>query len=160
MRIKALLLALLMFLLTSGYGFASAEDTLPAAVKSLIKQKKAAEVEKEALAISQAGNNFLAHLAYGEAFLLRGDLDKAETAFKKALELNSIGIEGKIGLARTLAARQEAPQARQLLQDALRTSPHPERLYYEMGLIMEASGDIKGAAQLFEQGLERYFSKK
>jgi tetratricopeptide (TPR) repeat protein len=160
MRTIVLLLALLMFLVSSGYGFASAEDALPAAVKSLIKQKKAAEVEKEALVLSQAGNNFLAHLAYGEAFLLRGDPDKAESAFKKALELNPIGIEGKIGLGKTLAARHEVPQARQLLQDAIRTSPHPERLYYEMGLIMEAAGDIKGATQLFEQGLERYFSKR
>jgi tetratricopeptide (TPR) repeat protein len=159
-KIKILLLVLLASVLTSGYGFASAEDTLPFAVKTLIKQKNVAAVEGEALKFSQAGNHFLASLAYGEAFLIRGDLDQADACFKKALELNPIGMEGKIGLARVLAARHQAPQAMQLLQEALRTSPHPERLYYELGLIREASGDIKGAAQAFEQGLERYFSKK
>jgi tetratricopeptide (TPR) repeat protein len=160
MKIRVLLLVLLVSVLTSGYGFASAEDTLPFAVKSLIKQKNSASVEAEALKFSQAGNHFLASLAYGEAFLIKGDFDQADASFKKALELNPIGMEGKIGLARVLAARQQAPQAMQLLQDALRTSPHPERLYYELGLIKESSGDIKGATQAFEQGLERYFSKR
>jgi tetratricopeptide (TPR) repeat protein len=160
MKIKVLLLVLLVSVLTSGYGFASAEDTLPFAVKTLIKQKNGAAVEEEALKFSQAGKHFLAHLAYGEAFLIKGDLDQADASFKKALELNPIGMEGKIGLARVLAARHQAPQAMQLLQEALRTSPHPERLYYELGLIREASGDIKGATQAFEQGLERYFTKR
>jgi len=160
MKMKVLVLVLLVSVLTSGYGFASAEDTLPFAVKTLIKQKNAAAVEGEALKYSQAGNPFLAHLAYGEAFLIKGELDQADTSFKKALELNPIGMEGKIGLARVLAARGQAPQAMQLLQEALRTSPHPERLYYELGLIRESTGDIKGATQAFEQGLERYFSKK
>lgn len=157
---KVLPMILLVFVLTSGYGFASAEDTLPLAVKTLIKQKDGAAVEGEALKFSQAGNHFLANLAYGEAFLIKGDLDQADACFKKALEVNPIGMEGKIGLARVLAARQQVPQAMQLLQDALRTSPHPERLYYELGLIREVSGDIKGATQAFEQGLERYFSKR
>jgi tetratricopeptide (TPR) repeat protein len=160
MKLKLLLLVLLVSVLTSGYGFASAEDTLPFAVKILIKQKNGAAVEGEALKFSQAGNHFLANLAYGEAFLIKGELDQADAYFKKALELNPIGMEGKIGLARVLAARRQAPQAMQLLREALRTSPHPERLYYELGLIREASGDIKGATQAFEQGLERYFSKK
>jgi hypothetical protein len=41
MKLKLLLLVLLVSVLTSGYGFASAEDTLPFAVKILIKQKTA-----------------------------------------------------------------------------------------------------------------------
>lgn len=144
----------------TGYGFASAEDTLPSAVKDLIKQKKVIEVEGEAERLSQSGNVFLANLAYGEASLLKGALEKAEIYFNKAMEMNPIGVEGKIGIAKVLAARKEVEKAKILLNEALRTSPQPVRLYYELGLILEASGDIKGATRAFQQGLAKYFSKQ
>lgn len=160
MRIKALFLILFFYVVTTGNGFASAEDALPFSVKNLIKEKKVAELEGEAVKYSRAGNDFLAGLAYGEVFLLKGEPDKAEAHFRKAMEINPIGIEGKIGIAKALAARKEVEKAVQLLKDALKTSPHPLRLHYETGLLLEAAGDIKGASLAFEQALERYFSKR
>jgi tetratricopeptide (TPR) repeat protein len=144
----------------TGYGFASAEDTLPYEIKILIKQGKATEVTEEAKRLSAAGNQFLANLAYGESFLLQGDLDKAAASFTKAGELNPIGVEGKIGIAKVLAAKKEVDKALQLLNESRRTSPQSVRLYYEIGIITEAAGDLKGASQAFQQGLERYFTKK
>lgn len=160
MNIKVLLLILPVFILSSGYGFASAEETLAPAVKVLIKQKNTAELEREAEKLNQAGSPFLANLARGEALLLKGDPEKAEGAFRKALELNPAGMEGKIGIAKVLAAKKETGKARDILSEALRTSPHPVRLYYELGLILEASGDSKAAAEAFAKGLERHFAKK
>lgn len=160
MKIKVALLIIFFYAFPTGYSFASAEDTLPLSVKQLIKARNVAEIESEAHRFSEAGNKFLAGLAYGEAYLIKGDLDKAETHFRKAMEINPAGIEGKIGLAKILAARKETEKAIQLLNDSLRTSPHPVRLYYETGLILEAAGDIQGASRAFEQGLERYFSKR
>jgi len=160
MKIKVALLIIFFYAFATGYGFASAEDTLPLSVKRLIKERNVAEIESEAHRFSEAGNKFLAALAYGEAYLLKGDLDKAEIHFRKAMEINPVGIEGKIGMAKILAARKETEKAIQLLNDSLRTSPHPVRLYYETGLILEAAGDIQGASRAFEQGLERYFSKR
>jgi tetratricopeptide (TPR) repeat protein len=160
MKIKAALLMIFFYAFATGYGFASAEDTLPLSVKRLIQEKNAAGIESEANRFSEAGNKFLAGLAYGEACLLKGDLDKAEIHFRNAMEINPAGIEGKIGMAKILAARKETGKAVQLLNDSMRTSPQPVRLYYETGLILEAAGDIQGAARAFEQGLERYFSKR
>lgn len=157
---KALLFIAFFSTFAIGYSFASAEETLPLSIKNLIRLKKAAEIETEAAKFSQGGNNFLANLAYGEAFLLKGDCDQAEAFFRKAMEINPAGIEGKIGIAKTLAGRKEVHKAIGMLKDALRMSPHPLRLYYEMGLLLEASGDDKGAALAFEQGLERYFAKR
>ncbi len=160
MKIKVALLLIFFCMIASGYGFASAEDTLPLSVRLLIKAKNVAEVEKEAGRFSEAGNKFLASLAHGEASLLRGDLGQAEIHFRRAMEINPGGIEGKIGMAKTLAAGKETEKAVQLLNDSLRTSPHPVRLHYEKGLILEAAGDVRGASGAFEQGLERYFSKR
>jgi tetratricopeptide (TPR) repeat protein len=160
MKIRTVLLLLFFYTITTGYGFASAEEALPHGVKNLITLKKTAEVSEEAKRLSEAGNPFLANLAYGEAFLLQGDLDKAEAFFTKARELNPIGVEGKIGIAKVLAAKKEVDKAIKLLSESLRTSPQPVRLYYEMGIILEAAGDLKGASQAFQQGLERFFAKK
>lgn len=160
MKVKVALLIIFFYAVATGYGFASAEDTLPLSVKRLIKEKNAAGIESEAGRFSEAGNKFLAALAYGEAYLLKGDLDKADIHFRKAMEINPSGIEGKIGMAKVLAARKETEKATQLLHDSMRTSPHPVRLYYETGLILEAAGDNQGASRAFEQGLERYFSKR
>lgn len=160
MKIKVVLLIIIFYAFTTGHGFASAEDTLLLSVKQLIKRGNVAEVENEAHRLGEAGNKFLASLAYGEAYLLKGDLDKAETHFRKAMEINPAGIEGRIGMAKMLAARKETGKAIQLLNDSLRTSPHPVRLYYEIGLILEAAGDIQDASLAFEHGLERYFSKR
>jgi Flp pilus assembly protein TadD len=160
MRIRTVVLLLFFYVVTTGYGFASAEEALPPGVKNLIRQGKTAEVTEEAQRLSAAGNQFLANLAYGEASLVQGDLDKAETYFTKARELNPIGVEGKIGIARVLAAKKEVDRAIKLLSESLRTSPQPVRLYYEMGIILEAAGDLKGASQAFQQGLERFFAKK
>jgi tetratricopeptide (TPR) repeat protein len=160
MKTKIFLLIPLVFILTAGQGFASAEETLPVHIKMSIKQQKLEDVEREADKLTQAGNSFLASLARGEMHLLKGELEKAEDSFRKALEMNPAGIEGKIGVAKVLAAKKETAKARQQLLDALRTSPHPVRLYYELGLILEASGDTKGAAEAFEKALERHFTKK
>jgi tetratricopeptide (TPR) repeat protein len=160
MRIRTVFLLLFFYAISTGYGFASAEDALPQGVKNLIKQGKPAELTEEAKRLNEAGNPFLANLAYGEAFLMQGDLDKAEAYFTKARELNPIGVEGKIGIAKVLAAKKEVDKAIKLLSESLRTSPQPVRLYYEMGMIMEAAGNIKGASQAFQQGLERFFAKK
>ncbi len=128
MKIKISVFILLFFIFSSGYGFASAEETLPAHIKMLIKQKKLEEVEREADKLTQVGNPFLASLARGEMHLLKGEMEKAEDSFRRAMEMNPAGIEGKIGAAKVLAAKGETGKARQIIIDALRTSPHPVRL--------------------------------
>jgi Flp pilus assembly protein TadD len=161
MKIKVALLLMLIFCMTVfGSRFASAEDALPLAVRQLIKDRNAAAIESEAKRLDEAGSKFLASLAYGEVCLMRGDLKQAEIYFRKSMEYNPTGMEGKIGMAKTHAAGQETEKAIQLLNDSLKTSPHPVRLHYEKGLILEAAGDPRGAARAFEQGLERYFSKR
>jgi tetratricopeptide (TPR) repeat protein len=160
MKTRVALLMIFFCMAASGSGFASAEDTIPLSVKQFIKEKNVEGIEGEARRFSEAGNKFLAALVSGEASLIRGDLEQAEKFFHQALESNPSGIEGKIGMARVLAARKETEKAIHLLNDSLRTSPHPVRLHYEKGLILEAAGDIQGASVAFEQGLERYFSKR
>jgi tetratricopeptide (TPR) repeat protein len=160
MKTKAALLIIFFWMAASGYGFASAEDALPLSVKLLIQTKSVAELEGAAVTFSESGNKFFAALAHGEASLLRGDWEQAEKYFHQAQESNPLGIEGKIGRARALAAGKETQKAIQMLNDALLKSPHPVRLHYEKGLILEAAGDLQGAAGAFEQGLDRYFSKR
>jgi len=160
MKIKTALLIISLCIAVSWNGSASAEDTLPPAVRQLIKNGNVAAIESEAGRMDEAGSKFLASLAWGEASLIRGDLKQAEIHFRKSMEYNPTGMEGKIGMAKVLAAGKETGKAIQLLNDSLRTSPHPVRLHYEKGLILEAAGDLQGASRAFEQGLERYFSKR
>ncbi len=160
MKTKAAVFMVFFWLALSGDGFASAQDTLPLGVRQLINEKNVEGIEGEARRLAEEGNKYLAALASGEASLIRGDGEQAEKHFRQALEINPSGIEGKIGMARTIAARKETEKEIALLNDSLRTSPHPVRLHYEKGLILEAAGDLPGAARAFEQGLDRYFSKR
>jgi len=157
MKTKIFILSTLFFFLTIVFGFAQAEETLPYEVKLMLRKGLVKEVEKEAEKMAAAGKDYMANLTFGELALLKGDVRVAAIHFRKVMDLNPAGIEGKIGMAKVYAAEGDIKKAMLLLEEAKKVSPYKVRLYYEMGRLYEVYKEEKKAAWAYEQALERFF---
>jgi tetratricopeptide (TPR) repeat protein len=77
---------------------------------------------KTAIRLSPEERQFYSSL--GEAYLRRGDFEQAETAFRRVLEPPFVHPATQVKLARALIGQRRFEEARQVLEEVLRTDPN------------------------------------
>lgn len=159
MKWKIFFLIVLFFIMRKS-DFSLADNTEFLHISELIKVKKYTEAEKELSKLNQFENRYVVNVISADISFVKGDFNKAEGYYTKALEINPLGIDPKIGIAKVHAARKDINKAKEMLHEAIKINPHAIRIYYELGFILEASEDIKEATESFEKGLEKYFLRK
>jgi Flp pilus assembly protein TadD len=91
------------------------------------------------------------YLERGKAQQIIGDLDKAETSFRKSIELSPTRAAAHFELGKLLAQRNQLPEARVALLEALsRDAKNPEILY-QLGQVCLNAGEIDKAIQYLSQ---------
>src|SRR4030042_2065307 len=75
----------------------------------------------------------IAHMNLGSAYQSDGDLDQAETEFRKALELNPRQAMGYSNLAGIYLERDQFIKAQEYIQTALELDPTYAESYYNLG---------------------------
>jgi len=92
-----------------------------------------------------------------EAYSLRGrlayvaaDLDGAEAAFRKALELDPTAFDPLLWLGTLLREESKLPEARSRLEQAIQLRPKEIRVRYQFALLCSDEGDDKRATELLK----------
>lgn len=103
-------------------------------------------------ATDQAPDYYEAHYDLGLAFLALGESVKAETSFRKALEVSS----GKFGdaciaLGALLADQGKVPEAERTLRQGVSLSPNSWVGFFQLGKLEMGRGDIDGALKMAER---------
>ena len=75
-----------------------------------------------------------AHMNLGLLYQDLGQFDRAESAYRSALELYPAGIPARMHLAELRRLRGDETQAQQILQEALREDPRAAPVHYALGL--------------------------
>jgi len=86
-------------------------------------------------------------VAYGEA----GDLERAESSFRKALKKKPVFLDALINLAKTLEKQERFPEAIPLYERALALDETYPKLATNLANLYRARGDAKRARQLLER---------
>ncbi|APP85591.1 hypothetical protein BI317_16850 [Xanthomonas hortorum pv. gardneri] len=82
----------------------------------------------------------------------RGDLARAEGAFRRSIEVKPDGIQGYVNLSGVLLKQDRKEEALTVLQQGMRVGPNA-RLYGNLGTVLFALGRYSEAAEAFEQAL-------
>lgn len=110
----------------------------------------------KALAASQAlekrePDNPVSYNLTGLAYLMAGDLEKAEQRFNKALEIDPGFITAEANLARMALKKNDLAQARTHYQRALKQSPNNATALMGLADLARREGDSKRMHELLEQ---------
>ena len=94
----------------------------------------------------------LAYLTEGNIYLRKGNLDKAEAAYQKALQAtkgtDAQKAEAFIGLGRIASFRKQSENALKYYQQATESAPNNRMGYLSQGLLLENRGDFDQALTL------------
>ena len=155
-----------------------AEMVLKRAARSKAPAEAQVELARLALATGSVDEAYASAKAatdadpyYAEAFVQlglalsrRGQLDDAEKAYRKALELDDENPSARLGVANSLrdkAARTKHPERAVDLGHAvamylgiLQENPRSPGALYEYGRVLELQGDLDGAILLYERATE------
>jgi tetratricopeptide (TPR) repeat protein len=105
--------------------------------------------------LDKAGNQWVVHHQMAVAYTGLGRNEEAEAAFKKAIELNPNegGLHSALGQLYLKMNRSE--EAKNEFQVAAELSPENAAIYYyNLGVTLYNSGDLKAAAEPFRQAAE------
>lgn len=117
------------------------------------KQFDKAKVLTEKLITAQPNNSYFQQ-QHGIALGFSGEIDKARSAFQKAIELDPSNTEAIIHLARMEFIEQGAEPAVTLLNDKLTLSPHNTLLIIEIADIYLRSGQSEKALAYYQQAFD------
>ena len=81
----------------------------------------------------------------------RQDLDRAEAAFRRALEQGEDFPEAWLNLGKIALRRGDAEEAARLLETAIRHAPDYADAYYQLSFARRRLGDEEGAAAALER---------
>jgi len=96
-------------------------------------------------AVNVAPRNAGAWNNIGNLLREQGQADEAIAAFRQALVIDPRHQGARVGLAQQYLATNALPQARQLLEDVLRTSPALAEAHYTLGQVLELQGERAAA---------------
>jgi len=103
----------------------------------------------EALAANP--NLHMVYTALGDLYLLNGRDTEGESAYLRALEINSHDVQAMQGLALALEHQQRADEAEDLLNQAIRLQPGNWRSINALGGFLFARGRYAEAAEAYRQ---------
>jgi putative PEP-CTERM system TPR-repeat lipoprotein len=92
----------------------------------------------------------------GSSFTQKGEMAKAEQAYKKAIELDDQQIAARNGLARLYGASSRLGQARSLLQENLVLDGHNKDTYYLLLQVERMAGNPEEAMDVARRLLELF----
>jgi tetratricopeptide (TPR) repeat protein len=95
-----------------------------------------------------------AEYALGRDFAGKGDLEKARSAFERALMLQPDHFDARYDLARLLAQSGEWEKAAAAFRRLLELAPNFGQGYVELGIALDALGRSRDAIRAFETALE------
>ncbi|MBK8894976.1 MAG: PEP-CTERM system TPR-repeat protein PrsT [Propionivibrio sp.] len=90
----------------------------------------------------------------GQAYLMQGKIDAAQTAFDTALKTFPDYAPALVGQARIKAANRDLPGALALLDSVLEKSPKLYDVWQLKGDFLHARGDAKGSLDAYHRALE------
>lgn len=90
----------------------------------------------------------------GQAWLSRGDLDKAEQAYREAVDRNTNNVSALVGLSRIAATREDLGTAEQLLNDAEAMDAEHEDVWLWKAQFAHSRGQWAEAEQNYIRALE------
>jgi class 3 adenylate cyclase/CHAT domain-containing protein/tetratricopeptide (TPR) repeat protein len=100
-------------------------------------------------------NVSLAYLIRGDVYFRRGDLDAAQAAYQKAIQVeegtNLQKAKAYIGLGRIASVRKDTDKALGYYQSAARAAPESGVAYLSQAVLLEDKGDYGKALNLFEK---------
>lgn len=122
--------------------------------KSKLNDKKAATAEVDR-AIALNPNLPEAYTLRGRLAFLVSDLDGAESAFRKASELDPVAFEPRLWMGTLLRMEGKFKESRSNLERAMQMQPDESRVSYQFALLTADEGDDQKAAALLESLLKR-----
>ena len=104
--------------------------------------------------VKSPGNSGFYDLLGTTLFRNKKDLNAAETALKKSVELDTSNIDGLIKLAQVQAAKGEVDQAIATCQQSIKDHPNVPEFYLLLGDLSESRGDWSKAQEAYQKALE------
>jgi tetratricopeptide (TPR) repeat protein len=92
----------------------------------------------------------------GWAFLALGEMDSAEKAFAKAIDLDAAHVDAIRGLASVKLQRGEIEDGLRLARKAMRTDPNDPSARTVLALALARSGNVDGAIVALEESAEKF----
>jgi adenylate cyclase len=109
---------------------------------------------KKALSFDE--EDYLAHLALGNLYLLRKEHNKAIATYERAIAINPNGADAYMVLGSRLADMGKPQEGIQLMKKAMRLNPIPPAHYlFYLGYAYYALGQQEKAIELLEESLQR-----
>ena len=108
-------------------------------------------IEAFEAAVRIDGSDAPARLALGQAYLQRGDLDKAETTFEGLQSDRKARAAALAGLGKVALAQRDYRRAIECFNEALKLSPSATRLYHPLAMAYQGIGDRARAEQSLRQ---------
>lgn len=105
-------------------------------------------------AIEQSEKPAAPYVFLGNAYMLSGNADLAEDAFKKAIAANDHFKEGYSSLATLYYKNHDYSKSKSIIGAAMQLFPKDAVLNNKMGLVLKALGDLKVAIIHFSKALE------
>lgn len=90
----------------------------------------------------------------GQALVKQKDLEKAEAAFQKAVELDKKNVDAFVLLGQVQVARGSAEKAASNWERSLQQNPRDVRLYMLLGPLEEKRGNWQKAQGLYQKALQ------
>ena len=106
-----------------------------------------------ARAIKNAPHEAAFHSNYGNALLLAGRLDDAQTAYRKAIKLTPDFADAYNNLGNVLKEQGKSDQAIASYKKALELDPGHARAHYHLGIVLGEQGQIDQAIACYQQAL-------
>jgi len=94
-----------------------------------------------------------AHHLMGISLARRGDLPGAESAYRKALDIDVSHVDSRVNLAGVLLEQERAREARAEMRRALREAPYSARVHYNLGNLELSQERPEAARQAFARAL-------
>jgi len=105
-------------------------------------------------AIEQSPNNVPLRQSLAELFLSRGQLEEAETTFRKALALDTGNQEVKLGLARCYLQQSKDSHALVIVEAMIKQSNAPAMAHLLYSRLMWRTGDVGRAVANYKAAIE------
>jgi len=94
------------------------------------------------------------HLMWGLINSVKGNFEKAESAYNLAIKLDSSYVLAYINLADLYRSKGEDDKGERILKKALKIAYSPNRIYYALGLLYSRQKRYDDALKVLKQGFE------